>query len=82
LPTERIGAGDRLSCVVPFCRRTVAGSSLARGAEWICSEHWRSVSRRTKLIKRRAERHGRYRLARMAWVRCKAEAIEAAGGIG
>lgn len=81
----------RLSCLVPFCRRTTAPG---RFAEWICAKHWRLVAPDTKARRRAADRLVRkakvrqhralpaleWRAAR-AWEACKREAIEKAFGI-
>lgn len=80
---------DRLSCCVPFCRRTIARSRLPAGAaEWICGKHWpavpRHLKRRKRQIERIAKRTGRptaCRLAGLIWQRCKAVAIERAMGL-
>jgi hypothetical protein len=51
---------DRLSCSVPFCRRTIKDD----GGEWICQRHWMAVSptmRRRKYLffRRYKKRFGR-----------------------
>lgn len=43
---------DRLTCCVPFCRRTCRNEKGF--SEWICPDHWRLVSRRTKRRRRLA----------------------------
>lgn len=46
---------DRLSCCVPFCRRTVKAGGFK---EWVCGKHWplvpRDLKRSYTLAKRRA----------------------------
>lgn len=44
---------ERISCCVPFCRRTTRNDGTF--SEWICGKHWRLVSRKAKLFKRRCE---------------------------
>jgi hypothetical protein len=80
---------DRVPCIVPFCRRTMAADKLAPYREHICMIHWRAVSARTKWIRRRVKA----KVARIGWTpamqvlegrtwdRAKRQAIEAAGGI-
>lgn len=89
---------DRLSCCVPFCRRTtkrVADQVYIENhfrvdlfAEWICSEHWRHVSDRTRRLHSMAKRRLRkfkdlknLKIGARLWARCKREAIERAAGI-
>ncbi|WP_159953151.1 hypothetical protein [Rhizobium sp. 18065] len=36
---------DRISCCVPYCRRTTIGKGFN---EWICGKHWPLVPRSTK----------------------------------
>lgn len=111
----------RTSCCVPFCGKTRRADG--RFSEWLCMDHWRLVSARTKKWKRLAERThekakagcaaitakadeyatrnngllhmdlvAEYKVAAerrdeaqasctKAWERCRAEAIEKAGGI-
>ncbi|RWX72509.1 hypothetical protein [Mesorhizobium sp. M2A.F.Ca.ET.039.01.1.1] len=72
---------DRIGCLVPFCRRTTAARRLPAGhTEWICSAHWRLVSRKAKLMKRRAEEA--YEAARMICVQIDAEGVECAKANG
>lgn len=89
---------DRLLCVVIGCSHTIARRRLADPShnEWICPQHWKAVSAHTKRHRRRlgrlvgkAARTGRPAIqaileARQAalWEKTKAEAIEAAVGIG
>lgn len=51
----------RLSCIVPFCRRTTG--KFAAPIEWICGPHYRLVPSSLKLRRRRVNR-----LLRKAWV--------------
>lgn len=91
----------RLSCCVPFCRRT----RKADCSEWICGPHWMAVParlrrRKYKFFRIYKRRFGNTpfwhypagspsrieavrldRLCRKSWERCKATAIEIAGGI-
>lgn len=89
----------RLSCVVPFCRHTVGQRKgqppIVEGAEWVCGQHWRHVSRHTKRrlarlrrLKERARQLGRQsvfehlvRQGALVWEDAKRQAIEAAAGI-
>lgn len=45
-------APGRLTCCVPFCRRS---TGKAYG-EWICGDHWRLVAKRTKARHRQSQR--------------------------
>ena len=48
----------RLTCCVPFCRRTRGdrkNSPVTEGMEWVCADHWPLVSRRTKAFRRAAD---------------------------
>lgn len=45
---------ERCRCIVPFCRRTTG--RVPAFHEWICSNHWKPVSRRTKRYRTRAKR--------------------------
>lgn len=49
---------DRLSCCVPFCKRT--RHNREGFTDWICSVHWPAVSKTLK--KRRSKLDRRYRL--------------------
>lgn len=85
----------RLSCCVPFCRRTRGdrkGDPLTPTMEWLCQDHWllvpeRLKRRRTKLRRLARRTPDPTRLARInradtaAWKACKAAAIERAAGI-
>jgi hypothetical protein len=79
---------DRMSCCVPFCRRTRKDDG--RFSEWICPKHWKPVPTRLKALKKACDRRVRSTLglaheererANRIWDRCKRAAIEAAGGI-
>lgn len=71
----------RTKCCIPFCRRTTATSRLpASHTEWICSTHWRLVTRKAKLMKRRAEEA--YEVARMICVQIDAEGVDSAKANG
>lgn len=82
---------DRVPCLVPFCRRTVAAEKLAAKGhtEWICAVHWKTVPLVFKRRKARFERLIRIGrktdrvlyLLKTTWRRCRREAIERAGGI-
>lgn len=83
---------DRLSCRVPFCRRTAKQERLPSADEWLCAVHWPLVS---KTIKRRRakirrmlsktfdpDRIGRLHYAdHLLWSQAKKQAIERAVGI-
>lgn len=45
---------ERCPCIVPYCRRTTGRVSPAH--EWICSDHWKPVSRHTKRRRALAKR--------------------------
>ena len=87
-----MSALSRIPCCVPFCARSTAAARLdAKGHdEWLCRDHWRLVGRRTKVLVRgygrRIDRGTADAMDRMLlgkwWQQAKAEAIEAAGGIG
>lgn len=73
---------DRLRCVVPHCRRSIAsGKVSADHNQWICSKHWSATPkhwrRRLFLFRRR----GRADLEASMWERLKRRAIEIAVGI-
>lgn len=90
--SESSTTADRLTCQVVGCKHTIARRRLGNPehCEWICHDHWRNVSRQTKRLrshnKRRAKRYGwtavREMIEGKLWERCKAEANEAALGIG
>lgn len=74
----------RLSCCVPFCRRTKQNRGDEK--EWICAEHWRAVPRKDRAIyarvKREAKAAGRWtEAAARIWRRVKRIAIERGVGI-
>ncbi|NTF54900.1 hypothetical protein G6L12_08330 [Agrobacterium rhizogenes] len=47
---------DRISCCVPFCRRTISKDKLAETHnEWICQKHWAMVPKSLKRRKRVTE---------------------------
>lgn len=68
----------RLTCVVPFCRRT---RSAPRLYEWICGDHWPAVPLMTRRVLARAKRRRDRETFDLAWRRCKAAAIEIAAGV-
>ena len=70
---------ERISCLVPFCRRTT--KRIAAWDEWICGNHWRAVDPKLKAIKRAAKRMRRSKLAGLIWERCRRQAIERAAGL-
>ena len=81
---------DRISCCVPFCRRTTAKDKLAYGAtEWICQPHYADVPlklkrQRSALRRRNIKRQEweRYVITdNRMWARIKKRAIERAAGI-
>ena len=82
-------AADRLRCLVPGCRRTVAPPVVATDAggvpcgEVICAGHWKLVPRQFKAVYRRATRRlssdTRRQIA--AWGRCRRSAIERSMGL-
>lgn len=83
-----MSSSGRISCIVPFCRRTIAVSRLPEGYEWICGKHWSAVPRHLRRRKSQAERIAKrtnrpaaWRLTGLIWERCKREAIERAMGI-
>lgn len=81
----------RRQCLVPFCKHGTR--RFAEDGDWICSQHWRHVSRTKKRRLRLAYRRWcvavpssreQFRWGQIwhrAWARCKKEAIEAAVGI-
>lgn len=86
---------DRLSCCVPFCKRTRGdrkNDPLRPGMEWLCQDHWKLVPAR---IKRRRAKIRRIETKtddqcvawrcedadNRAWDICKRYAIERAAGI-
>lgn len=55
-------ANTRLSCCIPFCRRTTKAEYGFH--EWICGPHWRMVPARLKARRRLARRLARRAEAR------------------
>ncbi|MGH6782338.1 MAG: hypothetical protein ACREB5_09560 [Sphingomonadaceae bacterium] len=47
---------NRISCCVPFCRRTVAADRIAPSDEWICGTHWPQVPKKVRAFKIKAAR--------------------------
>lgn len=45
---------ERAKCLVPYCRRT--SGRVPPAHEWICSDHWKPVSRATKRYRARSKR--------------------------
>ncbi len=76
---------DRVCCCVPFCRRTTAADRLRPDTEWLCQKHWSVIPKSRRRAYSRARRKRapfvNYAAARL-WRRLKAQAIEAAVGIG
>lgn len=82
---------DRISCVVPFCRRTT--KRLWETQEWVCGIHWRLVPREMRqrlfkyrrLVNRMFTRGVPNQRAKAResdqWEKCKSAAIERAAGI-
>lgn len=80
----------RISCQVPFCRRTLRNDEGF--LEWVCPKHWplvpremkarlRSVKRRVRKLQDRPEAYARaLKLLDQTWARCRDTAIERAGG--
>lgn len=77
---------DRLLCCVPFCHYT--RHNREGFSEWICRRHWMMVPKRWRrwygIARRRARKFDilvDQNRANSIWDKCKAAAIEAAGGI-
>lgn len=76
---------NRVSCLVPFCRRTIQPDF--KGQEWICGIHWPLTRRSLRQLyfrqKRRFERGDATQLPYIlrSWNRLKKQAIERAAGI-
>lgn len=75
----------RLTCVVPFCRRTTARAEFD---EWLCGDHWRAIPKAKRRVYGRIVRQWRryYRKAdgvrgARIWRVLKRIAIERAAGI-
>lgn len=50
---------DRIACVVPFCRRTIAADAAAFEPPdnvWICARHYAAVPKKMKAVRRRARK--------------------------
>lgn len=45
---------DRISCCVPYCRRTCRNDGDKRNTEWICAVHWPLVPKKLKVRRRLA----------------------------
>lgn len=89
-------ADNRISCQVPFCRRTTAeretmrlldGTALAM-TEWLCQRHWSSIRGRLRRLHSGSKRRLRkersmaaYQKSRRIWARVVREAIETTAGI-
>jgi hypothetical protein len=81
---------ERISCVVPFCRRTMKRTAKHHDlSEWMCGRHWRLIPKIKRQVYgrimrqwRRFRRAGDVARADRIWFRLKREAIERAGGIG
>lgn len=83
---------ERTPCMVPHCRRTTKADDPViewPDDSWICADHWRSVPRKFKNVKRRCRRALRrnpasidlqVRFIRIS-KRCSRAAIEGAVGI-
>jgi hypothetical protein len=83
---------DRITCVVPFCRRTRGdrkGDPITPDMEWICGDHWRLVERnRRRAYGRHRRRWRRFspegaedRATWRLWSWLKRRAIERAAGL-
>jgi len=48
--------GPRVSCVVPFCKRTISAEKYGDDVEFICRQHLKFVSRETRERKRQIDR--------------------------
>ncbi|KAB0269007.1 hypothetical protein FEZ63_02555 [Microvirga brassicacearum] len=76
---------DRISCCVPFCRRTRKND--LGFLEWICGDHWRGVPKPMRQAYGRVTRRFRRGLGEYGsrgdrlWRRVKRAAIERAVGI-
>jgi len=79
---------DRLPCLVPGCRRTLAPADPAH-TEGLCAKHWPMADKRRRALLARVRRKARrlgwtpalIRLEARLWAICKAQAIERALGI-
>lgn len=48
--------GPRVSCIVPFCKRTISAEKYGDDVEFICRPHLKFVSRETRERKRQIDR--------------------------
>jgi len=79
----------RLRCCVPHCKRTRGprkGETAVPFTEWICSEHYKPVDKKLKVLRRRLRRrHGPTERGRRAdhvmWAKIKKQAIERGLGL-
>lgn len=79
---------SRLTCCVPFCRRT-RGSTKADPLpadvsrwEWICAPHWYGIPAKRRRVWGKRRRAGMSQPAEdRIWARLKAQACAAAGGL-
>lgn len=79
---------ERISCAVPYCRRTAPADKFEPGSRIICGKHWRLGDERPRraysLAKKRLKATGleRYlRIVHNCWERVLRQAIERAAGI-
>jgi hypothetical protein len=75
----------RISCVVPFCRRSTARADFD---QWLCGDHWRSTDKAARQVYgrylRRWRRYGAAAYgpaAARCWRWLVAQAIQRAAGI-
>lgn len=69
---------DRIPCLVPHCRR---GTRRFPDGEFICGKHWPLVSRKLKLLMRKAKRRQKWQLCATIWRKMRRQAIEGAFGL-
>lgn len=80
-------ADDRVACMVPGCRRTLAREKLApKHDQHLCQKHYALVDKRLKRLRvRTRRRHGfclyAQHLDNRIWRRMIRQAIERAAGI-
>jgi hypothetical protein len=77
----------RLACCVPHCRRMIELDKVRPlgSREWLCREHFSAVPARRRRAYRKAIQRNPIADAPVTarlWLRIKAQAIEAAVGIG
>lgn len=60
-------AGNRIKCVVPFCKRTADSAKFEGCSEIICGKHARMASRTLRLRYRKLSRRYRKNLGGMDW---------------